>query len=319
MDTILGNAIASIQMGIEDYKSPDTRRTISSIRNLTAGILLLFKEKLRRMSPADSEEALLKKRVLPVVGSDGEVKFEGDGSKTADVEEIRERFESLGIAVDWKPVKEVTKIRNDVEHYKTTVPPARMRELISNSFMVIRDFITVHLGAEPAALLGVPTWKEFLEIDAVYKKELEASRQSMLAIDWNSNGRAKASEFLRCGGCGSELLRPVSLPADEITLLKLHCASCGSDSDYDDIVEEAIGDCWAGESHYAAMDGGDDPIADCHSCGRGAFLLEEGICLACSSEKWHQECMICGTGLSTDEQELGGLCGYHHHVATKDD
>jgi hypothetical protein len=319
VDTILSNALVSIQLGIEDYQSADTRRTISSIRNITAGMLLLFKEKLRRMSPPGSEEALLKKRVQPVVDSDGKVKFEGEGRKTVDVQEIEDRFTSLNIAVDWKPVKEVISIRNDVEHYKTAVPPARMRELISNSFMVIRDFITVHLGSEPAALLGAPTWKELLDVDAVYKKELEASRQAMSAVDWESAGRAQASEFLRCGGCGSELLRPIALPEGDFVSLKLHCSACGHDSDYEDIVEEAIADCWSGEMFVAAKQGGDEIIADCHSCGRGAFLLREGICLACSDEIWHAECAVCGTALSTDEQDFGGLCGYHHNVATKDD
>ena len=319
MDTILSNALVSIQLGVEDYQSADTRRTISSIRNITAGMLLLFKEKLRRMSPADSDEALIKKRIQPVVGSDGEVKFEGDGRKTVDVQEIEDRFKSLNIVVEWKPVKDVISIRNDVEHYKTAVPPARMRELVSNSFTVIRDFLTIHLDAEPAVLLGAPTWKELLEVDAVYKKELDASRQAMNAINWESDGREQASNYLRCGGCGSELLRPISPPDGDFISMKLHCSACGQDSDYEEIVEEAIAECWGGEIFIAAKDGGDDIIADCHSCGRGAFLLKEGICLACSSEMWHSECAVCGTGLSTDEQDFNGLCGYHYNLGTKDD
>jgi hypothetical protein len=41
--------------------------------------------------------------------------------------------------------------------------------------------------------------------------------------------------------------------------------------------------------------------------------------LACSSEMWHSECAVCGTGLSTDEQDFNGLCGYHYNLGTKDD
>lgn len=46
MDTILTNAIQSIQIGVEDYRSDDRRRLLSAIRNVQAGILLLCKEKL---------------------------------------------------------------------------------------------------------------------------------------------------------------------------------------------------------------------------------------------------------------------------------
>jgi len=49
--TILDNAVQSIQIGIEDYRSSDPRRLLSAIRNVQAGILLLCKEQLRRLSP----------------------------------------------------------------------------------------------------------------------------------------------------------------------------------------------------------------------------------------------------------------------------
>ena len=49
-DKLYDNAIASIQLGIEDFQlsqQPDNSlRTLSSIRNLYAGLLLLFKYKI---------------------------------------------------------------------------------------------------------------------------------------------------------------------------------------------------------------------------------------------------------------------------------
>lgn len=44
MNALLKNAVSSIQIGIEDYQSKDERRLLSSIRNITSGMLLLFKE-----------------------------------------------------------------------------------------------------------------------------------------------------------------------------------------------------------------------------------------------------------------------------------
>ena len=48
------NAIESIRLGIEDYNlaNKDEGRILSSIRNIYAGLLLLFKEELRCFSLA---------------------------------------------------------------------------------------------------------------------------------------------------------------------------------------------------------------------------------------------------------------------------
>jgi hypothetical protein len=37
------------------------------------------------------------------------------------MEQFRERFESLGIEVDWKRFKALGEVRNDVEHYYSSV------------------------------------------------------------------------------------------------------------------------------------------------------------------------------------------------------
>jgi hypothetical protein len=47
MNTMLENAVQSVQIGVEDYLSKNSRRALSAVRNVSAGILLLFKEKLR--------------------------------------------------------------------------------------------------------------------------------------------------------------------------------------------------------------------------------------------------------------------------------
>jgi hypothetical protein len=91
MDTILKNAIQSIQIGVEDYESKDSRRVLSSVRNLSAGVLLIFKEKLRLLSPPGSNESLLKQKVRPEKES-GSVSFVGVGKKTVDVQQINVFF-----------------------------------------------------------------------------------------------------------------------------------------------------------------------------------------------------------------------------------
>ena len=123
MDTLLKNAIISIQLGVEDYKSEDNRRVLSAIRNITAGILLLFKEKLRLLSPKDSDEVLIKQKILPKLNDDGSVVFLGSGKKTVDVQLIKERFGSLSINVDWNRFEEISdlKVMIDTLHPRNSI------------------------------------------------------------------------------------------------------------------------------------------------------------------------------------------------------
>ena len=62
--SILQNAIDSIVLGLEDFESSDHKRIISCVRNLFAGILLLFKYKLVLLSLPDSNEVLIKQEIL---------------------------------------------------------------------------------------------------------------------------------------------------------------------------------------------------------------------------------------------------------------
>lgn len=87
------NAIRSIQTGLNDYWRDD--RLVSSVRNLYAGILLLFKHKLFILSTPGSNAALIKQNVTSVLNESGVLIWKGVGSKTIDVAEIKSRFQSL--------------------------------------------------------------------------------------------------------------------------------------------------------------------------------------------------------------------------------
>jgi hypothetical protein len=320
MDTILKNAIASLQLGLEDYESADPRRTLSAVRNVSAGILLLFKERLRLLSPDGSDEALIRKSIQPTLDVAGNVRFHGKGKATVGVPEIRERFKSLGIEVDWGRVDAVIGIRNDVEHYSTALPAARMKELLNDAFLVVRDFITKELKSDPSTLLEHDTWAKLLGVANVYQRELDETTAALQSVDWGFGGRRELVEFLRCDLCSSELLKPVDASNDDFTDFKFHCSACGADTHFHEIVGEAIDQRWGGEMHVAAMEGGAEyPIEDCYDCGEGSFLVREGKCLICSAELLHRQCAICHEPLNGDAQGLGGLCGYHHHQVMKDD
>ena len=143
--TLLDNAVTSIHLALEDFSSTQNGRMISAIRNLHAGILLLYKEKLRRLSPPGTNEVLVKQKVvLQKTGSGGLISV-GSGKKTVDVFQIQERFTSLGIQTDWKRFEKINTVRNDIEHYFTTVNRGAMEGAISDTFLIIRDFIHTEL------------------------------------------------------------------------------------------------------------------------------------------------------------------------------
>lgn len=319
MNTILSNAVSSIQLGVEDYQSPDVRRVLSAVRNLSAGILLLFKERLRQLSPEGSDEVLIKQAIRPIISRRDSIEFHGAGKKTVDVHQIQERFKSLGITVDWKKFNTVIEIRNDIEHYYSAMPMARVKELLADSFSVLRDFIVKELQLEPVELLGHEVWQVLLDVATVYEIELKECADAMAKVDWRLSELAQVSKHLRCLHCGSELIKPIEPLPENPSATEFHCSSCGRESDFDEMIEEAVNEYYFAENYIAMTDGGDPPLATCHECGRDTFLFEIGQCLACCESLKYFECAVCHTSLGPEEQRFKGLCGYHHWQADKDD
>lgn len=321
MNTILENAIQSIQIGVEDYLAltDDPRRALSAVRNLSAGVLLLLKERLRELSPPNSDEVLIKQRIEPKLMTDGAVLFRGNGSKTVDVQQMRERLQSLGVDVDWKRLDAIIRIRNVIEHYCTSTPTSQIKELIAGTFLVVRDFITTQLKSEPVDLLGFETWGTLLDVAEVYNQEAADCAATMAEVVWGEEGISRVVSHLRCSGCQSSLLKPTNPKESHLPIIELQCTSCGEFHLFEDLAEEAAHDCYFSDMYLAMTDGGDPPLMTCHGCSRETFLTTEQVCIACSATLDYTECVLCGEALSVDEQDLGGLCSYHHHMASKND
>lgn len=319
MDTILKNAVQSIQIGIEDFESDDPRRMLSATRNITAGVLLLFKEKLRLLSPAGSDEALIKQKLSPQFSPKGQVVFKGEGKKTVDVQQIKERFKSLGIVVDMVTFDKINAIRNNIEHYLTTESPGAIKELVAGSFLIIRDFLTTELSHDPVDLLGVKTWNVLLATADVYEKELSECKEAIEDIDWGSEAMHGMASELSCPTCESALLKPIDSEFEPVINMEFKCMLCGEVSEVDDMLDKALEDYFAYETYTSVKDGGDSPLATCWECGRETYVVVEGECLACGTSPKHERCAVCSAHLGPEEQEYNGLCGYHYHQLGKDD
>lgn len=314
--SILKNAIDSIAVGLEDYSSPDQRRVISCTRNVFAGILLLFKHKLSLLSSPSSDEALIKQRVLPVIDENSHLEWKGKGSKTVDVQGIRERFESLNIDVDWKRIDKINSFRNDIEHYFSNLKHEAIRSLISDSFVIINDFIRKHLDEDPKELLGDSAWAALIAVNEVYEKEKAESLVALQALEFFDDEILSAFEGYTCDACGSGLIVP-SVREGEATIADYTCKSCGKTLPYEEMVSEAVTDHFSHEIYLSYSDGGDYPLADCPECG-GIYLYAQGICASCGYSAEHK-CQRCGSTILPEELFAEPLCGYCRHVISKDD
>lgn len=321
MKTLLDNAVSSIQIGVEDHISTDPRRVLSAVRNISAGVLLLFKEKLRQLSPVDSDEVLIKQNIRAVRVVSDSIKFVGSGAKTVDVQQIKERFKSLGIDTHWARVDAIIKVRNDVEHYLSAEPASRLRELIADTFIVVRDFVAHELRLEAHVLFGEETWSVMLAVSDVYEAQRRACLAELDKLEWWSPGMARASEFLRCAHCGSDLVKPEGTGAKsaELQLQHLICTACNTSMILEDVIQSALDECFFADQYYAMTKGGDPPLDYCEHCGSVSYIVEDGLCAKCGEAHEFKRCGRCSQPLSGEEQQFGGFCSYCNHLLEKDD
>lgn len=312
---LLTNAVESLQVGLEDYQTGTRPRLLSAVRNIHAGILLLYKEALRRESPKGSNDALLMANIIPVRDVKGNVTFVGEGRKTVDFQQIRERFSELNIHTDWKRFEKINDARNDVEHRYARVDRNTLAGLISDSFLIVRDFITDELADEPHALLGEKAWKVMLDVAEVYEKEKKECDRLLALAKWPSPTLTKAVTDLVCGTCGSDLLRAIPDSYDEV---RFECVSCGAEETPQSYVPRALSSALYAEAYIAMTDGGDPPCVNCPECGEDAYILEEDRCAVCQA-RVERTCRMCGEAIPAEELDTTPLCGYCHYRANKDD
>lgn len=313
---LLTNAVESIQVGIEDWQAATRARLLSAVRNIHAGILLLFKEALFRQSPDGSNEVLIKMRIVPEADAQSGIKFVGVGRKTVDAQQIRERFESLGITADWSAFKKISDVRNDIEHYYADVTKESLRGVIASAFLLIRGFAVEELEEEPRELLGQTTWDLMLQASEVYSVERQECDAAIAAVSWESGTLESGLHSLRCLDCGSDLLKPDS--AENYSEVTLTCRSCGDEMASNYFIPRAVSAALERELYLVADDGGDDPLADCPSCYKSTYVMGERRCAYCGHEAKHN-CWRCGGSIPASEMSSSPLCGYCEHVMSKDD
>nr|VFK51262.1 MAG: hypothetical protein BECKTC1821F_GA0114240_100118 [Candidatus Kentron sp. TC] len=307
--SIRKNAIDSIRIGMEDFHSEKEGRHISAVRNIVAGLLLLYKEKLRLLSPEGDPELLIKQYVLPKLDADGNLFFVGRDRKTVDVQQIKKRFEGLNVHVDWKCFDDINKIRNDIEHYYTSESRDAIREALSKSLLLIRNFITKNLHEDPLELLGSECWNSLLKVAKVYKKEEKECKATLEAVDWKHEMQSKCIRDIRCSKCGSSLIR-TDHEGKYTPSMDFRCASCGNKFAAEDAMEACVAEYFWIDPYIAMKEDEEPRYGTCPNCQKETFILADDICLACESSRNYKECEGCGASLKLDEQDLGGFCTF---------
>lgn len=305
--TILKNAVLSIQLGIEDFQQipENPKRAYSSIRNLFAGILLLFKHKLVLLSPAESDEVLIKKQILPVLNDDGKIIWIGKGDKTVDVQRIKERFKSMNISVNWEEFDNANQIRNNIEHYFEQANIDSIRNVVSKLFPIMRDFIIDHLRENPQKLIGDRHWEFLMKEVQIYIEHKQTCQQSLETLSFFTDTVASAIvNKTSCPKCASEYILPESLycKANEVSYI---CQSCKNEFSYEEIVILAIESYYSIDKHLAIKEGEDNPLIHCPECNTETYIYDENICASCGHEANHI-CPLCEN--TTDI--LDEICSY---------
>ena len=233
MDSLLTNAVQSIQIGVEDFGSTDPRRILSTVRNLYAGILLLLKEELRRRSPADSDGVLIRARIEFKTLADGSVGVVGKGRNTVDVRQIKERLNSIGTKLTasdtkrlWSDLERFQTLRNDIEHYRTKAPQAEIRAVIVFATAVVRLIVADLLDEDTATLLGEDCWSVMLKEETVYAEQKAACTASLAEVEWDTHALTDAVPFLKCGWCQSELVGQKDKANASQSAVVFICAAC---------------------------------------------------------------------------------------------
>lgn len=321
MSSLLVNAVVSIQLGLEDFASEDERRVVSAARNVYAGVLLLCKEVLQRLSPPGSSDVLIRVKKKAARGADGFARLVGDGKRTIGRAEIEERFKELSISVDLSKLKRLADIRNDIEHMYPIVGPALIQEAISDAMPIIRSIIVSEFHEEPSVLLGADAWAGMLRVATVFSEEHRRCRATLTGVDWRSDSLRSGQDELRCPSCRSSLLLNVNPDAAVISEIELLCSHCGNRPNADLVIENALAEILFGEAHEAAKEGGVSPVANCPGCGLETFVVSEDQCVICEFSLDGRECDICGQPIDVDEFEIGrgSMCSYHANLFSKDD
>ncbi len=318
MDRLFRNAIDSIRIGVEDYQTQEGIRTLSAVRNLHAGLLLLAKWVLVESVPNASEEDVIAAAYEPEPDGKGGVNYVPARNQTIGLHDIRRRFEKFGLDLTAKTKKRLdslAKVRNAIEHRYVGTTGASLRQTVSEAFLVAAEFFRLG-GLDPVEQLG-DAWGVMLEVNEVYERESEACWATFENVEWRFPVRDGSGP--ECPSCESELVEQDNPDNEEQDRASGRCRSCGEQVEAEAIIEHLVKSNFAWLDYVSVKETGECVLFACPSCMRETYVndVDDGGelmgCLSCSFRLGR--CGVCGKGLVPDDlygdsEDLCGSCGY---------
>ena len=324
MDALLKNATDSIRAGVDDYKARDSARTLSAVRNLHAGLLLLAKWILVRTVPKATEDDVIAVAYEPAPDGVGGVKYvRKKGTSTIGLHDLKPRFKRFGL----NPSKEamdrlesLRRVRNAVEHRYPEVSAASLRQTVSAAFVVAAEFFRLG-GLDPVEVLG-EAWGVMLGVNEVYEKELAACRTTFRKVEWKFSVPDGVGP--ECPECGSELVEQIEAANKAQDDVRGKCRSCGGEMEGEAVVESVVRSAYWALDYTSIKDGAEPVLQTCPSCSLETYVNEfDGNgevtgCVVCEFKLG--TCFRCGTDLTPDDRydDTEDLCGYCGHMIAKE-
>lgn len=290
MHDLFGNAVNSIQVGILDYQSDDPRRLISAARNYYAGLLLLGKQCLLEAAPNAEPMEVIGERFKPVPDGGGGVCYEPSGTRTIDLEGLKNRFEDFDLPWPKISIKRLQQLRNNLEHFYVDEPLNAVKEAIAQSFPMVISFFKT-LNRDPAKELD-EAWPEMLRDRDFFEAQRSECDQSLRAIQWPF--RITTFENMSCPNCGSPLIEQIDPTNEEVQDVEGRCRGCGIALSAEKVTGLVLQAEFGLEAHVAAKEGDYDVIADCPACGEETYVTSARFC-GCfwCCEEFVGECDCC--------------------------
>ncbi len=317
MSGLLENAVQSIQLGVEDYQAADAKRALSAVRNFYAGVLLLAKEVLVRAVPNANPEEVIGAQFKPIPDGSGKVTFKRKSHQTIDFNTIGDRFKDFNLRIDQAALRDLNRVRNDVEHHYTKKPRAAVREAIAKAMPVVANLFR-SIKVAPNEALG-EAWQVMLAVREFYEAELAACRSTLDRVEWPDG--MPVERRLNCPECHSNLVAQQDPDNTSHETMDCRCRSCGHGFSGEKAIPWALKVGFEWESYIAFTDGGNQPVQDCPDCGLSSYLLTEQHvgCVWCGLILG--ECGRCRDGLTPENvsPENHDVCGYCANLLLKDD
>ena len=318
MDRLLENAIDSIRLGVEDYKTREALRTLSAVRNLHAGLLLLAKWVLVQSVPKASEDGVIAVAYRPKPDGQGGVVYVPQSKRTIGLQDIERRFKDFGLNLTKdtrRRLGSLAEVRNAIEHRHTETADASLRQTLSEALPVAAEFF--RLGqVDPVAHLG-DEWIEMLNVKEVYDREIDACRRTFDNVAWKFQVSDDANA--ECPSCHSELVEQIDPDNEVQDQAEATCRSCGEAMDAETVVESLVKSTYWALDQMSVMDGGERRLHTCPSCALETYVNEfdengEATgCVICEFKLG--TCDVCGNDLRPDDLCIDSVdtcnyCGY---------